>query len=106
MCGIAGFVNYKDAPSLIKMVELCQGHRGPDYHGSWVGDNVVLSHQRLSIIDLDKRANQPFIKDGLVIIFNGEIYNYKQIKQRLENECRASGAERIGWRSSESHQKI
>ncbi len=87
MCGIAGFVNYPEGPSLVRMVETCQGHRGPDHYGSWLEENIVLSHQRLSIIDLSASANQPFIKEGLVIIFNGEIYNYKNIKNQLEKEC-------------------
>src|SRR5437868_13067613 len=43
----------------------------------------IFAHQRLSIIDLDARADQPFEKEGLVIIFNGEIYNYQEVKQSI-----------------------
>jgi asparagine synthase (glutamine-hydrolysing) len=66
-----------------------QFHRGPDHQGEWLHDNVALAHQRLSIIDLNERSNQPFVKEGLVIVFNGEIYNYKEIRSRLEKECGA-----------------
>ena len=55
-------------------------NRGPDnqsyYQNNFVGNNLLLLHSRLSIIDLDERSNQPFVKDDYVIIFNGEIYNF------------------------------
>jgi asparagine synthase (glutamine-hydrolysing) len=83
MCGIAGFINYNEED--LQEVDACQTqfHRGPDAQRNWRFKNLLLSHQRLSIIDLDPRSNQPFIKDGLAIIFNGEIYNYQELKQKL-----------------------
>jgi asparagine synthase (glutamine-hydrolysing) len=54
-------------------------HRGPDFSAIKKIDDVFLGHKRLSIIDLDKRSNQPFEIGSYNIIFNGEIYNYKEI---------------------------
>jgi asparagine synthase (glutamine-hydrolysing) len=63
-------------------------HRGPDAEGicetQTHGADVRLGHRRLSIIDLSDAANQPFEKDGLVIVYNGEVYNYAALKQELE----------------------
>ena len=61
-------------------------HRGPDNQQIWHDDYIALAHQRLSIIDLSEAANQPFHIDDLVIIFNGEIYNYKELKEKLRTE--------------------
>src|SRR6187549_3851211 len=83
MCGLAGFINFEDNGSLAKTACQTQQHRGPDAQKVWQHDNIALSHQRLSIIDLDSRSDQPFVKNGLVIIFNGEIYNYKHLKGQL-----------------------
>ena len=62
-------------------------NRGPN-NQQFISDsldqnNIFLLHSRLSIIDLDERSNQPFEKDNLVIIFNGEIYNYIEIRKKL-----------------------
>ncbi len=86
MCGIAGFVNFEDGLTLAHAVNRLQGHRGPDHQGVWQQDNVTFAHQRLSIIDLSDRSNQPFVKDGLVMIFNGEIYNYAALRADLESQ--------------------
>ncbi|MBS1976053.1 MAG: asparagine synthase (glutamine-hydrolyzing) [Bacteroidetes bacterium] len=86
MCGIAGFVNYTDAPERARLANHLQASRGPDHHAIWAHGNVAFAHQRLSIIDLSELSNQPFIKDGFVLIFNGEIYNYKEIRRRLEDD--------------------
>ena len=87
MCGIAGFINYSDAE--LHGVNACsvQFHRGPDAQKDWRHGNVLFSHQRLSIIDLDPRSDQPFIKNGLAIIFNGEIYNYQELKEEVLKEA-------------------
>jgi asparagine synthase (glutamine-hydrolysing) len=83
MCGIAGFINFIENKRLAESISCIQQHRGPDSKGVWEEKNVVLTHQRLSIIDLDSRSNQPFIKHGFVIIFNGEIYNYRELKDQI-----------------------
>jgi len=86
MCGINGiFAFHADAPP-IDVDELMRTReamrmRGPDAAGTWVSldGRVGLGHRRLSIIDLSERANQPMVDRELVLIFNGEIYNYKEL---------------------------
>lgn len=92
MCGIAGIYNIKKnqirninqkLDVMSKLVE----HRGPDGKGTWVNDfkNLGLAHRRLSIIDLSESASQPMIgNDRNVITYNGEIYNYKEIRDSLK----------------------
>jgi asparagine synthase (glutamine-hydrolysing) len=87
MCGIAGSFNLALDAGVAETVSAAIAHRGPDAAGHWIGDAhgppVWLCHRRLSIIDLSAAANQPFEKDGLVLIFNGEIYNYRQLRDEL-----------------------
>lgn len=61
-------------------------YRGPDFQGIEFIDNFSFGHNRLSIIDLDSRSNQPFIKDNYILLYNGEIYNYKTIRKKLQKE--------------------
>lgn len=86
MCGIAGFIGFENKVELAHLANKIQQHRGPDNQAVWSDENVALAHQRLSIIDLSEAANQPFIKNNLVIIFNGEIYNYKELQAKLQVE--------------------
>ncbi|HXB06000.1 MAG TPA: asparagine synthase (glutamine-hydrolyzing) [Puia sp.] len=83
MCGIAGFINFQEADKLAEMAMEAEAHRGPDSRQAWSEGNVTFAHLRLSIIDLGHRSDQPFIKDGLVMVFNGEIYNYKELRAKL-----------------------
>ena len=81
MCGIFGIVGNQKVE---KPKENLLRHRGPDAFGEWQSDNqsIYLAHSRLSIIDISPRANQPMIgQNGLVIVFNGEIYNHKDIRK-------------------------
>src|SRR5687767_5156920 len=90
MCGIIG-VFHREQPILmpdeIRMKQLLEkfAYRGPDGHGTWTSDKVLLGHRRLSIIDLSSAGAQPFVNEklGLVIIYNGEIYNFQEIRSRL-----------------------
>lgn len=89
MCGILGIVTgYRnfEREAFTKALNLME-HRGPDYGTTWWNEssNVGLGHRRLSIIDLDPRSNQPFERKdlGLVIVFNGEIYNYNELRKSL-----------------------
>jgi asparagine synthase (glutamine-hydrolysing) len=86
MCGIAGFSGFENNLALAEYSNCIQKHRGPDNQSVWHDAHIAFAHQRLSIIDLSERSNQPFHKDHLVIVFNGEIYNYKQLQDRLIRE--------------------
>ncbi len=81
MCGIAGFANFEDNIGLALKANEIQKHRGPDAQETWSDGFIALAHQRLSIIDLDKRSNQPFGKGDYVIIYNGELYNFKELRK-------------------------
>ncbi len=89
MCGIAGYFgtstlkleNFKQTSEILK-------HRGPDGEGffshKFQDNNVAIIHRRLAIIDLDERSNQPFSYQNTVLVFNGEIYNYIELRRNLE----------------------
>ncbi|MEM7162305.1 MAG: asparagine synthase (glutamine-hydrolyzing), partial [Bacteroidota bacterium] len=86
MCGIAGIVfSEKQDHSEIDFSASLNllNHRGPDASGIYKDQKVCLGHQRLSIIDLNENANQPFRDEDFVLIFNGEIYNYKSLRQPM-----------------------
>ena len=86
MCGIVGFTNkINDSDAVLgKMMDRIR-HRGPDAEGKYIDEDIALGHRRLSIIDISSQGDQPiFNEDGsLVIVFNGEIYNYKEIREKL-----------------------
>ena len=84
MCGIAGFIGFENNRELAFKANETQKHRGPDNQSVWHDSCIALAHQRLSIIDLSDRGNQPFHKNNLVIVFNGEIYNYKELRRKLQ----------------------
>ena len=84
MCAINGFT-FKD-PSLLKQMMNCCRNRGPDWEDDYYDDSVSIGHNRLSILDVDNRSNQPFIFKNLVLSFNGEIYNYLELKNDLEKK--------------------
>src|ERR1700761_4436350 len=86
MCGIAGFVGFSNNIKLAEMANKVQRHRGPDNQSIWNDSYLAFAHQRLSIIDLSEHANQPFIKHNLVLIFNGEIYNFRELREKLIKE--------------------
>jgi asparagine synthase (glutamine-hydrolysing) len=89
MCGIAGFADFrkKSTEEILAKMSCALSHRGPDGQGVYFHqtDNaqIGLGHRRLSIIDLSSAANQPMHYNGLHLIFNGEIYNYNEIRNRL-----------------------
>jgi len=97
MCGIAGLRVLRRGSSLdpsaaLERISNAQAVRGPDASGLWLapGGAAALAHRRLSIIDLDPRSNQPMATaDGqLTISFNGEIYNYRELRGELEERGR------------------
>ena len=89
MCGICGLANAADAvsPGLVPAMAATLEHRGPDDTGTWTSPDrrVSLGHRRLSVIDLSPGGHQPMADAGgrLQIIFNGEIYNYLELKEEL-----------------------
>lgn len=90
MCGINGVYNLTKISSPEKELEAMNQasiHRGPDASGTYVDEFVALGHNRLSIIDLSESANQPFFSQDkkTVVVFNGEIYNFKEIKEKLSD---------------------
>jgi asparagine synthase (glutamine-hydrolysing) len=90
MCGIAGFVNWNGEPAserLLKAMTDRLAHRGPDGEGQYVCGQVALGHRRLSIIDVDSGSQPMTNEDGSVwITFNGEIYNFKELRTLLEKQ--------------------
>ncbi|MBL4710647.1 MAG: asparagine synthase (glutamine-hydrolyzing) [Flavobacteriales bacterium] len=93
MCGISGFFNYsngsiQNGEGLIRKMNGVMEHRGPDDSGVWANEkrNVFLGHQRLSILDLSSAGHQPMHSSQCTntIVFNGEIYNYKELKKQLK----------------------
>ncbi|MBR1749516.1 MAG: asparagine synthase (glutamine-hydrolyzing) [Ruminococcus sp.] len=86
MCGFVGFTNYinDNGDVLGKMMDRIR-HRGPDSDGKYVDENVAMGFRRLSIIDLSDNGSQPIYNENkdLVLTFNGEIYNFKSLKDEL-----------------------
>ena len=86
MCGITGFVSEeKNKKSIIKKMSQRISHRGPDSEGFYIDDDVALAHRRLSIIDLEGGLQPLYNEDkSVAVIFNGEIYNYAELKAELK----------------------
>src|SRR5690242_20448943 len=89
MCGIAGVYSFNQSAlgfkdNLIRASD-CLRHRGPDAGNIFFSDNVGLAHRRLTIIDLSESANQPMHDETgrYTIIFNGEIFNFKSLREKL-----------------------
>ncbi|MEO6867273.1 MAG: asparagine synthetase B, partial [Gaiellales bacterium] len=88
MCGIAGIFDRAgsaDASAVSRMLDV-QAHRGPDGCGTWADQGVVLGHRRLAFLDLSHEGSQPmaYAEGRYVITFNGEIYNYVELRTMLE----------------------
>ncbi len=89
MCGITGLINFsfnnKVSYSTLRKMTNLLNHRGPDSQGIWMDGSVGIGHTRLSIIDLSKLSNQPMLDEQkrFVISYNGEIYNFQNLKRRL-----------------------
>ena len=88
MCGINGVFNhqlYQDVEIKVKSMNDLTLHRGPDFSAIYKDDKVCLGHNRLSIIDLDDKSNQPFISNdkNVILSYNGEIYNFLELKEEL-----------------------
>ena len=90
MCGIHGFISQKlsvdSAKSLIKKMVDSTQHRGPDFSDYSLILPVYFGHNRLSIIDLSEDSNQPMTIGKYTIVYNGEVYNYKEIRANLKQK--------------------
>src|SRR5512133_1448383 len=105
MCGITGFLNAAGGMDGGRMLATVTGmadtlqHRGPDDAGAWVDAEagIALGHRRLSIVDLSPEGHQPMhsASGRYVISFNGEVYNFQELRAELEGEL---GAPLLHWR--------
>src|ERR1051326_4602035 len=96
MCGVAGSIGHLDPGRIeaVRVMNRAQRHRGPDDEGLWWhvpaprDRGIVLGHRRLTILDLIPAGHQPMIdaESGCVISFNGEIYNFLELRKELEAE--------------------
>lgn len=121
MCGIAGIIGMisEQNRDAIARMSAAMTHRGPDGQGVWVsppdegGRGCLLAHRRLSILDLSDNANQPMVDQthGKALVFNGEIYNYKQLRSELQHagqEFSSSGdtAVLLRWLAVRGYEQI
>ncbi len=90
MCGIGGFRAFDDPARKAQALSIMLSHRGPDAEGTFNDQDVWLVHRRLSILDLSDSANQPFVSacGRYVIVFNGEVFNYQSIANKLRLKTR------------------
>ncbi len=87
MCGICGYMNFDGSPaepSILKRMTRTLAHRGPDGEGVFIARNSGLGHRRLAILDLSEKGAQPFKIGRYVLSYNGEIYNFREIRKELE----------------------
>ena len=98
MCGIAGIFDFrrKVKPEAIARAAATLQMRGPDDRGVWTEDDVGLGHQRLAVLDLSNAGHQPMhsAHGRYVIVFNGEIYNFLEVREVLERTAKRK------WRSN------
>ena len=85
MCGIVGFTGSPaNREQVLKEMMDAIAHRGPDGEGSYFGSSVALGHRRLSLLDLSSGGQPMFNEDNtIVVIFNGEIYNFQELRSEL-----------------------
>jgi len=91
MCGIAGVAAFNGVASetLERRLDSAMtrlARRGPDGDGRWIAQCAAFVHRRLAVIALGEQGHQPMARDGLVITYNGEIFNYRELRQELERE--------------------
>ena len=84
MCGIIGMLDRGPGTPVLRATDVARlAHRGPDASGLFTAEHVALGHTRLSIIDLSAAGRQPMTRGSRTIVFNGEIYNYIEVRQDL-----------------------
>jgi asparagine synthase (glutamine-hydrolysing) len=92
MCGINGIISKEARPyiELIAKMNTKINHRGPNASGDFISHNIALGHVRLSIIDLSEHANQPFKDENFTLVYNGEVYNFEELKLKHQLNCKTS----------------
>src|SRR5215471_1564488 len=92
MCGIAGVAGTTTNVELVRQMTRSLAHRGPDGEGFFTAPGIALGQRRLAILDLSDAGGQPMTsRDGRwTIVFNGEIFNYLELKQELKTDLRSS----------------
>ena len=83
MCGIAGWVGPNSRSKVESMISVIE-HRGPDGGGVYSREELSLGHRRLAILDLSKGGSQPMTRGAITVVFNGEIYNYIELRSKLQ----------------------
>jgi asparagine synthase (glutamine-hydrolysing) len=83
VCGIAGAYRWADAPTVADTLIETLAHRGPDGAGAWDDAVVALRHRRLAILDPSPAGAQPMVRDNLVLTYNGELFNYPELRAEL-----------------------
>lgn len=81
MCAIHGILDKRE-DAINKMIEAAH-HRGPDGNGKFVDEDITLGHNLLSIVDKETNSKQPWIFENTILVYNGEIYNYKELREDL-----------------------
>ncbi len=97
MCAIHG-IGFKDTDLINKMLAVAH-HRGPDYKQSWHDTDITLGHNLLSIVGQVNESKQPYQYEDCILVFNGEIYNYKDLSHnpKKDTETLAKGLKNEGW---------
>ena len=92
MCGINGIISKEARPysELISKMNTKINHRGPNASGVFIHQNTAMGHVRLSIIDLSEHANQPFKDNTCTLVYNGEVYNFEELKLKYKLDCKTS----------------
>jgi asparagine synthase (glutamine-hydrolysing) len=87
MCGIAGILHSREKVSEVDLRRMAESirHRGPDDQGFFISTQIGLAHNRLAILDLSSAGHQPMRAGDIIIVYNGEIYNYLELKDELVN---------------------
>lgn len=89
MCGINGIFSSKvsELDNLVGLMNDSISHRGPDAHGVKLCSLGALGHARLSILDLSTAANQPFYDENYILAYNGEVYNFEELRLKYDFKC-------------------
>lgn len=103
MCGIAGIAG--DNSEVIERMTRCLVHRGPDGNAVWTGRNASLGHARLAILDPRSEGDQPMWNDAktIAIVFNGEIFNYRELREQENLQCSTSTDTEVILKLFEKH---